>query len=365
MKPIRIPAFPRINAGLARLAASALIMASIAACATVPPGNRAQPQASAPPDPPVIDNSLKDIGIASPTSLIRAVTALGESTEGYSIRGLELAYVADKMIEILYPVYQKPEYVVFPPAASIYPDLFKQVQNGVFPKVKQSDVSFLTTIIPPLAILYTDSRDVADTSLEALDHAEALNPSSVLPPYLKGVIAVRENQWGSALSEFDRALSIDSSCYPATIGKAQVLIHDGQYADASALLEGLAPEMPPDARTLAMDAQAQYSLGDYSKSKELIDRSLALDAAGRGSLLLSARIENALKNYQAALDSIAKIEQQAPLDSQTILLKAAVDIWMIREDYRLDARFVQLLADTHQTCRLTHAWKPRQHKMWI
>ncbi|HUX21043.1 MAG TPA: hypothetical protein VMW69_07365, partial [Spirochaetia bacterium] len=88
----------------------------LANCATTPPApSSGSSTASTAQTSPTIEASLKNLGIASPSSLLQAENALGESTAGYSNYGLELSFVTYKMIQILYPLYLKPEYVIYPP----------------------------------------------------------------------------------------------------------------------------------------------------------------------------------------------------------------------------------------------------------
>ncbi len=325
MSCARGPVDRRIRLGASvRFLPLLLLIAMVASCAGIPRiTTPSSPQGQASINP-VIEGSLKDISIASPASLVRAVTTLGESIQGYSSYGLELSYVAYKMIEVLYPEELKPEYVIYPPVSSIYPELFKQVQSGIYPKVPQSDVSFLTMIIPPLAVLYSKSADVEQQSLEALDHAEALNPLSVLPPYLKGVIALRGQQWSVALRDFDQALAIDSSCYPAAIGKAQVLIHAKDYEAAVAALDPVIGRFPQDVKSLQLDAEAHFELGDYSIAGNLIERVLAADPTNPEALVAAARIDAAQKQYTQALARLDAREKLGGLNQGEILLKATI-----------------------------------------
>lgn len=297
-------------------------LALLAGCATVP---TQQSGGSSAGPPPLIEESLKNIGIASPRSLLAAESTLADSTSGYSASGLELSYVVYKMIQILYPLYLKQQYVIYPPTASIYPELFKKVQNGEFPSVDQNNVSFLTLIIPPMAVLYSDNAGVIESSLEALNHAESLNPNSVLPPYLKGVIAEKRGNTAVAVTDYKRALAIDSSCYPAAIGEARILIMENRFSAATAILDRLVATIPPDAKVFLLQAEAQYALGYYAKARESVGRSLALSPHDAKAVLLAARTYAEEKQYAKALeqlDALAKLQKPTP---KILLMRANLE----------------------------------------
>lgn len=306
--------------------AAVLAMALVlAGCATVSTKQGTGDSATAEvPPAPIIQESLKNLGIASPQTLVATVTTLGQSTPGYSNQGLELSYVAYKMIQILYPLYLKPEYQILPPTGSIYPNLFKQVEAGKFPQVSQQNVSFLTLIIPPMAVLYTNQTDVVESSLEALDHAASLNPNSVLPPYLKGFIEERKGADAQALAEFQKALDIDASCYPAAIGKARILLAQKKFNEADVTLENLANSIPPDATVFRLLAEAQFSEGLYSSAEDSAKRSLAVSPNGASTLVLLARIYGAQKEYAKALAELTNADKIQSPTPQTILLRASI-----------------------------------------
>ena len=296
--------------------------ALLAGCATVPQQSTSTSQAAGTATSPTIEEALSNLGVASPHSLLQAENSLGESTAGYSNYGLELSYVTYKMIQILYPLYLKPEYVIYPPSSSIYPELFKQVQAGTFPSVNQNDVSFLTLIIPPMAVLFSDKPDVVESSLEALDHAAALNPSSVLPPYLKGLIDERKGDEGAALSEYERALSIDASCYPAALGKARILLSQHHFEEAASTLDSLVPTIPPDEGAFRLLAEARFRLGSLTPANAAIKQALDLKPDSAPALILAARIHEAQGDYSTALSEVDQAEKTKGATPETILLRA-------------------------------------------
>jgi len=311
MKSLRIPILLLLGMG-------------IASCATAPRANRIDgAAANAAPSQTVIQEAIRDIGIASPDSLKRAESTLSQSIEGYSDRGLELSYVAYKMIQILYPLYLKEEYAILPPVTSIYPPIFHSIESGRWAPVLQSDASFITLILPPLAVLHTQDKGVVEQAREALDHAATLNPASVLPAFLSGFLAERSGNDAEALASYDRALSIAPSCYPAAIGKARVLLREKEFAQAEVILAPLYGALPPDGEIARLYARTLLAEGRLAEAGSVVNRALLAAPKSLDSLVLAAQIWDAQGDYGKALDQIAAAEKLGGgPDPALILLKA-------------------------------------------
>lgn len=297
---------------------AALLLAS---CASVPPA-RSSASPPARDRKSVVQEAIRDIGIASPASLKRAERSLSESTQGYSDEGIELSYVAYMMIKILYPLYLKSEYVILPPVASIYPSIFRAVEAGRWAAVPQGEASFITLILPPLAVLTTKDSGVVDQAKEALGYAAALNPASVLPTLLMGFLAERGGDDGAALADYDATLAKSSDCYPATVGKARILLREKRDAEAESLLAPLYAGLPPDGEIAQLYATSLFREGRLAEAERAIDRALAAAPKSVVALTLAARIADAQRNYGKALDEIDAAERLGPLTPEIILLKA-------------------------------------------
>ncbi len=303
-----------------------LLCALLGACAT----EREDRSASPPETPRVLEESLKNIGVASPESLAKAESALEQSTAGYSERGLELSYVAYKMIELIYPLYLRPEYAIDPTSNSIYPAIFNDIERGKFPRIGQRDVSFLTLILPPVAALRTTDRSVEDLAEESLDDAERLNPESALPPYLKGVIAERRGERETALDDYRRALSVGPSCYPAEVGEARIFLAEGRDEDARALLDALSGALPPDAEIERLDAESLFELG-------------SLQAADRA---IAASVRDAPRDAEARLLAAEIYEREGKVSEGVAQISAAEALGLESPElFLLEARLFDEMSD--------------------
>ncbi len=281
----------------------------------------------------IISDNLARIIEATPESLELAIIELSVSEAGSSLRGVELQNVAVEMYRILYPLLEFPEFEVTPPSpASNFPAMFAQVKRGEYPEVLQEDVSFLTLIIPPLAVLETTSTAVAERSMEALNQAASLETQSIIPDLLRGVISERRDQNDAALQYYEAALDLSSGCYPASLGIARVSLDADDEERAFAVLDTLGRRLQQTAAVLRIDARANFQAGNLETAAGLsVDAYNAADNEGWSErekfplLLLRAKIleaSGAGGSDNQARQLLNIVERQIPDDPEVLLLKS-------------------------------------------
>ncbi len=304
-------------------------------CLSVFAGCASQPEV-APEDPTpdvsldeasqVISESLTRIAIGTPESLELAVLDLSLSAAGETSRGIELQNVAIEMFDILYPLLDSPGEAPAPfSPASIYPQMFASVRRGEYPEVPQQSVSYLTLIIPPLSVLFTDSQQIQERSRETLLQAEALNSDSIVPDLLLGLIAERNNEIEEAAARYASAAAESSRAYPARIGLARIELDRGNVGAAIEAVDRLREELPASAEVLALAARAYYLDGRNAQADSLIQEAIKRESdnqAAIGLLLLRAQILAASGNYSSARNLLTIVEPRRPDDADVMLLKA-------------------------------------------
>ena len=271
-----------------------------------------------------IVESREKIAYASPDALRDAIMALNGSDAGESDIGIELIFIASKILEILYPLYVRPDVQVSIPSGGIYPRLFDSVVTGSFPRVSQEDATFFTLVIPPLAMLYTVSENVAELSEESLNRALSLNPQSVLALYLMGLLAERRQELPEAESFYNRAVSLAMSCYPAHIGRARILLALDRPADALSILEQLTPSFPEDPDVLELTARSHLRLGNLSEASGNAAEALRRDPDNLDLLLLRAQVLYAQGSGDQAERFLSIVEERKPDDRDVILLRGTL-----------------------------------------
>ena len=89
----------------------------------------------------------------TPASIEEGLSLLAEEDLQTTERGAELAFAALGIRRIVYPFLEPIEYPVTLPSTSLYGELFRQVEEGVYPEVQIDEASFITLLISSLTLL--------------------------------------------------------------------------------------------------------------------------------------------------------------------------------------------------------------------
>lgn len=272
----------------------------------------------------VLVEAARKVGIGSPATLEEAVELLDSTPAGESETGRELRYVARSVRRILYPEVSDTEEPIVPPAAGIYPALFESIRAGEFPTVSQQNASFLTLVIPPLAVLYTDDAGVVEQATEALERANQMNTASVIPPYLLGVLAERERRLEEALSRHEEAVSRDPSCYPSRMRIGGLLGATGRWEAALAMLLELESEFPEHPDVLKPLAFAYFETGNIPQAEATVARAIQLHEGDQELVLLRAKILAGEANWSQARMLISTLDETIAARADVLALEARI-----------------------------------------
>ncbi len=311
-----------------------LVLALAAGCASPPvpvrsgvPSDAPTPAALASSVPaaehPAVPRLNRLIFTASPASLGEAWQIVGEIPDG-GPRIQELRFLIRSLAEILYPEWALPGWSgrePEPPAGSPFPGILGEIRRGRYPRVAQQDASNLSLLFAPLSILF--SAGPPDAALAGLNQVEALSGLSVMPPYLRGVIAERRGGTDAAISRYEEALRRDRSCYPAAVAKAR-LIMAGRPGEAVDLLEASLLVVPRSARVLALLAEGTARIGRREESARYLEQSLGIDPQQPGLLLLRARLLADEGRWREALLLMQAADAKTPPGHEKALLKAQI-----------------------------------------
>jgi tetratricopeptide (TPR) repeat protein len=271
-----------------------------------------------------INDGRTAIAVGSPDSLRRVLVEIGSSDIRQSEVGRDLLFAASRMFSMLYPLLEPPDVTVLPPpSSSLYVRLFDQIVAGTYPQVPPDQVSFLTLILPPLTILYSEEPQVDEQAVQALDQAATLNPDSVLPFLLHGMIAERNDRLEDAFVLFDTALKVAPSCYPARHGLARVLYKTGQYEDAFRTTSLLKNTFPDNVTFLTLNTRILFALGRFTDAEKENQDALRLDAGDTSLLLLRVQILEKLgSNDPFARRLLSIVEESMPDNIDVLRMKA-------------------------------------------
>ena len=129
-----------------------------------------------------------DLEMASPASLKRAVERVYATSTGTSKEKQVLLTLAARLMQLLYPLeagnWNMPSYKQSDP----YLDALTQIEKNIFPQSLGLN-TFFDAIIPPLILTKGIGVPEFTTTLETrLFAARKINPHSVLPFYLLGLL---------------------------------------------------------------------------------------------------------------------------------------------------------------------------------
>lgn len=287
-----------------------------------PPADTAQ-NVSLEEESKIIEQSRTNIAIGSPDSLISAIDDLAASDVKDSEIGRELIYIAQKILFIAYPLIETPAVEVLPPPTdSIYPALFDEVENGRYPRVTGEEATFITLLVPTLALLRGESADVVEASVNALDQVLSFNSGSVLAQFLRGYSEELLRNMDAARSRYSEATVLSESCYPAFWGMARIDIEKEDYDSARDILAKLSEKLPSDPQILGLLARATFLSGDPEAAEPLVFEALALSRQNLDLFLLRAQILEALGDDRNAGNLLTIVESDRPDDIEVLLLRA-------------------------------------------
>lgn len=124
-----------------------------------------------------------------------------------------------------------------------YLQALKEVKSGLYPVSTKKD-GFLGLIIPTLVLA---NDDFSGTTLaqysedieSRLTEAQKLRPQSVLTYYLLGIYKEKTNKLTEAVTLYQKAWQLDSSCYPAGFKYGHFAAESGNGTEALKIADTL------------------------------------------------------------------------------------------------------------------------------
>ena len=240
----------------------------------------------------------------SPASLKEAVLFIQNDSKGLTNENkLYLKVIAD----IMYLVYPLETNGVKPPVYAEdepYLQALKEVKSGLYPVSTKKD-GFLNLIIPTLVLA---NDDFSDTTLaqysedieSRLMEAQKLRPQSVLPHYLLGLLKEKTNKLTEAVTLYQKAWQLDSSCYPAGFKYGHFAAESGNGTEALKIADTLNSSYKDNTEVKLLYAQAHIAKNDLNKASENIVSVLKKEPENISALLLRIRILIEQKEYLRA-----------------------------------------------------------------
>jgi len=262
------------------------------------------------------------IVLGSPSSLESAVSLSGESTTLPPADARTYGWIAYEMARLVYPELagELPPSSISPPDSPLVRS-FIDARNGK-PGVPGSDAGPLLELFPALSIFRLKTAASAGTTLAAVERFSRFGLPSAAADVARGIALERSGDRSGALASYTRAESVAADCYPATLGKARMLVELGKGEEALAAIATLGAPVADSAASRRIKAQALYAAGKWAEALPLITMVLLDDPLDSRFALMRAHLLVERGEYKQAaplLDAYASIN---PTDRLYILLRA-------------------------------------------
>ncbi len=194
------------------------------------------------------------IRIASPETLREAISLIRKEGFDRTPRGVELFYVADRLMRSVYPFEPQQESLPTEPSGSIFPFLFSETAAGRYPAVEETEASYISLLVSTLSLLdsphiFETGRSMPPGSERAADTARqlvSLNSRTVLAHYLLGRYYEGKKEIEEAEKYYRSASEAGEewSSYPALLGLARISFAGGDYSESARYRENLLERYP-------------------------------------------------------------------------------------------------------------------------
>lgn len=265
-----------------------------------------------------------DMEIASPASIRSAVTRVYSTSQGLTKEKQLQLTLAARLMRLLYPFeaidWNAPNYQQTDP----YLDALTQIEKGLYPQNLGMN-TFFDAVIP--AIILTKGvgvQEYADALEKRLFIARNLNPSSVLPPYLLGLLYEQRGKLSDAENYYQMAWEQDESCYPAGMRFAYLALFSNNIETSYKIAEKLYARYPNAVTIQLLLAETYLEKGNLEKAEEIVSAVLKKNNDFGRAFFLQVRLHIEKKEYLAANAMLDEFAKQNRVDKDYLLLRHRV-----------------------------------------
>ena len=265
-----------------------------------------------------------DMEMASPISIRRAVNRVYSSSQGLTREKQFQLTLAARLMRIVYPLelidWNVPSYQQTDP----YLDALAQVEKNIYPQQLHGD-TFFDAVIPAIILVKGVGVQEYGIALEnRLFIARNLNTSSVLPPYLLGLLYERLGKLSDAEDYYQMAWQQDDSCYPAGMRFAYLSLFENNVEAAYGIAEKLCRRYPNAVTVQLLLAEACLEKGDLGKAEDIVYAILKTDNDFGRAFFLRIQLHIEKKEYLTANALLDEFAKQNKVDKDYLLLRSRV-----------------------------------------
>lgn len=272
-----------------------------------------------------IDSQVQtDMEIASPASIRSAVTRVYATSQGLMKEKQLQLTLATRLMRLLYPLesidWNTPNYQQADP----YLDALDQIEKSNYPQNLGTN-TFFDAVIPAMILIKGVGGEEYATVLEKrLFIARGLNPSSVLPPYLLGLLYEQLGRLSDAENYYQMAWAQDESCYPAGMRFAYLALFSNNIETSHKIAERLYTRYPDAVIIRLLLAETYLDKRNFEKAEELVSAVIKKDNDFGRAFFLQVRLYVEKKEYLAANTLLDEFAKQNKVDKAYLLLRSRV-----------------------------------------
>jgi len=262
--------------------------------------------------------------IGSPESIRRAVSRLYSDSQGLTKEKQLQLTLAVRLMRLLYPLelvdWNTPNYQQADP----YLDALAQIEKGVYPQ-NLGVKTFFDAIIPAMILIKGIGAQEYTASLEnRLVIARNLNPSSVLPLYLLGLLYEQLGKLSDAVDYYQTAWEQDESCYPAGTRFAYLALLSNNIETAYKIAEKLYGRYSNVVTIQLLLAEAYLEKGNLEKAEDIVFAALKKSNDFGRAFFLRVRLHIEKKEYLTANALLDEFAKHNKVDKDYLLLRERV-----------------------------------------
>ena len=265
-----------------------------------------------------------DMELASPVSIRRAVTRLYSTSQGLTGEKQLQLTLAARLMRLLYPLdpvdWNVPNYQ----QADSYLDALSQIEENIYPQNLGMN-TFFDAVIPAIILIKgVGAREYSAALEKRLFIAKNLNPSSVLPSYLLGLLYEQLSKLSDAENYYQTAWEQDESCYPAGMRLAYLALLSNNIEEAYKIAEKLYARYSNAVSIQLLLAEAYLEKGNLEKAEAIVYTVLKKNNDFGRAFFLRVRLHIEKKEYLAANALLDEFAKQNKVDKDYLLLRSRV-----------------------------------------
>lgn len=256
---------------------------------------------------------MEDAIIGSPEAIKRVVSKIKNPEGKYTEEEAVLLAVLHTVMTTVWP--NEPVNFTIPTdlPENVYVGIIDFIKKGIF-DINAGKSDFYTLVLPCVVLCTSNQSAYFVDAEENLLEAYNQNENSVLVNYLLGILYKQKKDKEKAFYFFDKAYSMDSTCYEVIFEYANILYEVGEFEKSFELANSLDSLSNQNLKLLELCAKSALAIGKLDIAESYIGKLLQKEPDNPKSILLRAEILFEKGEYlrvSSLLDAYSKSDNSA------------------------------------------------------